>query len=110
MSLSGTLVSTAITVAAVIAPAAVPSIGAGAQAATETEFIAFRPERRDATPELINALQLPDGFRLNVFARDLGHAAIMAVDADGAVYVTQLRQSRVTVLRDTNNGFQSSLV
>ncbi|MCX5771045.1 MAG: PQQ-dependent sugar dehydrogenase [Candidatus Hydrogenedentes bacterium] len=103
MSLSSNLASTAITAAAVIVLAVVPSTGAVAQDATETQFTAFRPERRDATPERINALQLPDGFRLNVFARDLGNARIMAVDVDGAVYLTQPLQNRVTVLRDTDN-------
>jgi len=71
MRLSGILGLTGITVAAVMALGVVSSMGAVAQAATETEFIAFRPERRDVTPP---------------------------------------RQNRVMVLRDTNNGFQSSLV
>jgi len=78
MSPSGALASTAITVAAVIALAAVPCMAAGAQAATETGFIAFRPERRDPTPDLINALRLPDGFRL-VFARRLRNIIARAV-------------------------------
>ena len=103
MTLSGILVWTATAAAAVIAPAAVQFTAAAAQDPTETEFIAFRPERRDPTPDLINSLRVPDGFRVNVFASDLGHARIMAVDDDGAVYLTQPRQNRVTILRDTNN-------
>jgi len=62
MRLSGILGLTGITVAAVMALGVVSSMGAVAQAATETEFIAFRPERRDVTSELINALEVPEGF------------------------------------------------
>lgn len=102
MGPSGTLALRAMIAAAMIA-AAVPFMAAVAQDATATEFIAFRPERREPTPERINSLQAPEGFRLNVFARGLGHARIMAVDEDGVLYLTEPQENRVTALIDTNN-------
>jgi glucose/arabinose dehydrogenase len=64
---------------------------------------AFRPESREPTQERIDALELPEGFRIAVFARDLGHARMMAVDpGDGTVYLTNPNQDRVLAIRDTD--------
>ncbi|QJT07835.1 sorbosone dehydrogenase family protein [Oceanidesulfovibrio marinus] len=68
----------------------------------DTGMEAFVPSPRQPTAERIQQLRLPDGFRIDIFARDLGHARMMAVDSDGAVYLTTPDQNRVLVLRDTN--------
>ncbi len=67
-----------------------------------TESRAFSPDRVDATDERIAQLKLPEGFRINVFARDLGHARMLCVAEDGTVYLTRPRQNRVTRLRDVD--------
>lgn len=67
-----------------------------------TGMEAFVPSPRTPSSERVEQLQLPDGFRIDFFARNLGHARMMAVDTDGAVYLTTPTQNRVLELRDTN--------
>lgn len=61
---------------------------------------AFRPEKREVTPERVGQLRLQQGFRIQVFASDVGHARMLAVGPDGTVYVTNPNQARVMALRD----------
>ncbi|HEX6962295.1 MAG TPA: PQQ-dependent sugar dehydrogenase, partial [Lacipirellula sp.] len=63
---------------------------------------AFRPESTPVTQELIDQLDLPDGFRINIFAKDLGHARMLEVGDDGTVYLTAPKQGKVIALRDTD--------
>jgi glucose/arabinose dehydrogenase len=63
----------------------------------------FLPERRDFTPERLRQLKLPPGFKVNVFARDLGNPRMIAVGDDNTVYVTCHDQGRVVALRDKQN-------
>lgn len=44
---------------------------------------ALRPELRDATDARVSSLDLPDGFQVQVFARELGHARMIAAAPDG---------------------------
>lgn len=67
-----------------------------------TDSRAFSPRGVDATDERIARLKLPEGFKINVFARDLGHARMIHVAGDGTVYLTRPNQGEVTRLRDTN--------
>jgi hypothetical protein len=60
----------------------------------------LRPERRDATEERIRRLKVPAGFAVDVFARDLGRARILAVADDGTVYVSRPDPGDVLALRD----------
>ena len=71
--------------------------GASAEEA-RVEGVAFRPERRDATEERVATLQVPDGFRVNVFARDLGGPRMMAFGSD-TLYVTRPEEGDVLALR-----------
>ena len=71
---------------------------------------AFRPERRDATDERIAQLKLPPGFAINVFARDLGHARMIAVAEDGTVYLTCQDQGRVLKLQDKDGDGRAEVV
>jgi glucose/arabinose dehydrogenase len=59
---------------------------------------AFSPARRDATPARIAQLKLPPGFRVDVFARDLGHPRMLHVADDGALWVTVPRAGEVVRL------------
>ena len=54
----------------------------------------FYPQRVDATDRL-SSLQLPEGFAVDVFARDLKNARMMAIADDGAVYLTRPDQGDV---------------
>ncbi len=57
-----------------------------------------RPERRDATEDHIRQLQVPPGFTIEVFARNLGNPRMMVVDADGTVYVSRPETDDVVAL------------
>lgn len=74
------------------------SIDAGAPVDREV----FRPEERPATPELIASLSVPAGFRLNVFAEDLGHARMLATQGS-FVYLTRPMQGDVIRLSDLDS-------
>ena len=50
-------------------------------------------------PPELSALKLPDGFRVQRFAADLGNARILAVSPAGHVYVTRREQADVLLLK-----------
>jgi glucose/arabinose dehydrogenase len=61
-----------------------------------------RPERRDFSPALLQQLKVPSGFKVGVFASNLGNPRWMAVGPDGSVYVTINDMSQVVRLADGN--------
>ncbi len=63
---------------------------------------AFRPEEMPVTDELISRLKVPDGFKVNVYAKDLLNARMLAVADDGTVYLTRREQNDVVMLPDKN--------
>jgi glucose/arabinose dehydrogenase len=50
-------------------------------------------------------LRVPDGFRIEKFAENVGNARILAVGADGSVYVTRREQGDVLMFKVGANGF-----
>src|SRR6476661_2273267 len=48
-------------------------------------------------------LQVPPGFRVNVFAQDLSGPRFMAVGPDGALYVADRGRNRVVALPDADH-------
>lgn len=60
----------------------------------------FEPERRELTDDRLRQLRAPDGFRVNVFAKDLGEPRMLSVAPDGTVYVTLRNQGEVAALND----------
>lgn len=54
------------------------------------------------TPDHIAGLDLPDGFRLNIFARDLGGPRMIAVADEGVVFVTRPGSGDVIALEDAD--------
>ena len=54
------------------------------------------------TPEMLSRLTLPAGFKVDIFAQDLGNARMMQVMDNGDVYLTRREQGDVLLLRDTN--------
>lgn len=81
-----------------------PPEGANVQGAIEAEVTGhvLRPEKVDASPERIAAIDVPAGFRISVWAEGLEKPRWMAVSGDGNVYVTSREAGTVTRLRDTD--------
>lgn len=75
-----------------------------AQAAEELvqqrEGHAVVPRSVEPTDELIGRLKMPEGFRISVFARGLGQPRMLAVGADGTVYVTRRSAGDVLAMQD----------
>jgi len=61
----------------------------------------FKPQKVAATPKAIKSLKLPAGFKINVFASNLGKPRMMVVH-NNQVYVSR-RSGEITMLTDTNN-------
>lgn len=60
------------------------------------------PEVRRPTRELISSLKLPEGFKIGIFAEELGAPRMICVGDDGTVYVTRREAGDVIALRDTD--------
>lgn len=60
------------------------------------------PERLEFDQSLVKKLQLPKGFQINVFGKDLGNPRKSAIAPDGTVYVTRREQGDVIALIDRN--------
>jgi glucose/arabinose dehydrogenase len=61
-----------------------------------------RPQQIPFRQEYLRRFEIPDGFKINVFASGLGNPRMMTVAEDGSVYVTRPEQSDVISLKDTN--------
>jgi len=61
----------------------------------------FRAERRDFIDDYLSRLHLPAGFKINVFAKDVGKPRMIAIADDGTVYITR-RSNDVVALKDTD--------
>lgn len=75
---------------------------AGSTGTEGIERDVLRPVSRAPTPELIDSLQVPSGFELSVFARDLEHARMLAVH-ERHIYLTRPMQGDVLLLSDSND-------
>jgi glucose/arabinose dehydrogenase len=62
----------------------------------------FQPAQREFADSFVESLVLPAGFQARIFARNLGKPRMMAVAADGTVYVTRPDQNDVVALQDNN--------
>lgn len=60
------------------------------------------PELLEFNESLVQQLRMPAGFRINVFAKDLGNPRNIAIAPDGTVYVTRREEQDVIALRDRN--------
>ena len=61
----------------------------------------YEPAKLEPTDERVRALRLPAGFRVRKFA-EVSNPRMLAVGADGTVYVTQREPGTLTMLRDTD--------
>lgn len=87
--------------AAFVSDAAVDE-DAGTQGTEGIERDVLRPVSRAPSAELIASLQVPSGFKLTVFARELKHARMLAVH-ERHVYLTRPMQGDVVLLQDMND-------
>ncbi|MDQ3397415.1 MAG: PQQ-dependent sugar dehydrogenase [Deinococcota bacterium] len=62
----------------------------------------MQPEEREPSEELMQSLQLPEGFEITIFAEGLGNPRKLAIAEDGTVYVTRRSEGDVLMLRDSN--------
>ncbi|MET0621358.1 MAG: YbhB/YbcL family Raf kinase inhibitor-like protein [Pyrinomonadaceae bacterium] len=61
----------------------------------------YEPAKLEPSDELVARLRLPEGFRVQKFA-ELQNPRMLAVGADGTVYVSQREPGTVAMLRDTD--------
>lgn len=82
-------------------PSQPPDAGLGGRDDDGVDRDVLRPTPRAPTEALIRSLALPPGFALGVYARDLGHARMLAVHGPH-VYLTRPRQGDVLRLEDAD--------
>ncbi|GAB1545251.1 sorbosone dehydrogenase family protein [Scytonema sp. NUACC21] len=58
------------------------------------------PGQLEFNESLLQQLKLPAGFRINVFAKDLGNPRMLAVAPDGTIFVTRRQQGDILALLD----------
>ncbi|MCP6757245.1 MAG: sorbosone dehydrogenase family protein [Fischerella sp. CENA71] len=67
----------------------------------------FATKSASKSPQVVSipanpTLRVPPGFKVNVFAQDLDAPRWLALTPNGDVLVTETRQNRIRLLRDTN--------
>lgn len=72
--------------------------GTDVQSAVHT----FKPAKVAASPQRIQALQVPAGFQIRPLAEGLQNPRIIAVAPDGKIYVSRRDQGDVLLLEDQN--------
>ena len=82
------------------APAAAQGNNKEVVAASVSSHI-FKPAKVEATDERIAQLRPPAGFTVTKFADGLDAPRMIAVAANGDVYVSNRKQGTITLLRDT---------
>src|SRR3954463_11527022 len=86
----------------VLAVALAATVTGTATAQVRIESAVDRPMRLPWNPSTPRELRAPAGFTINAFATGLGSPRMMAVGADGTVYVTRGDSGDVVALRDVN--------
>lgn len=87
-------------VAGMLACSAIAQQGDGTRVGIAT--VINKPNKIDATAARMAALKVPAGFRVTPFATGLKNARILAVAADGTVYLSRRDQGDVLMLRDSD--------
>jgi glucose/arabinose dehydrogenase len=83
-------------------PVGTPDGGDGAHPPDAYMIVSDRPARRDFSPALLQQLRVPTGFKVAVYAGNLGSPRMLAQGPGGAVYVTNREPGEVVRLIDTN--------
>lgn len=82
-----------------------PAAGAQGQPAERVGISSqtFRPQQLEFDETLMERIKVPEGFRVDVFAKNLKDARMMAVGPDGTVYLSRRDPGEVVALKDTDN-------
>ena len=91
------------------APAAAQGNNKDVVAASVSSHI-FKPAKVEATDERIAQLRLPAGFTVTKFADGLDAPRMIAVAANGDVYVSNRKQGTITLLRRDLQGIARTAV
>lgn len=91
------------------APAAAQGNNKEVVAASVSSHI-FKPAKVEATDERIAKLRLPAGFTVTKFADGLDAPRMIAVAANGDIYVSNRKQGTITLLRDTSRSGRAKVV
>ncbi len=89
----------------VLISASLTGIAAEKDKKSETESTVsnvVRPKQKDFSEERLPQLKLAPGFKINVFAKGIDNARMLAVAEDGTVFVTQPGKGQVSALRDND--------
>lgn len=68
------------------------------------------PEKKDFEEDLLDLLETPEGFTIQIFAADLVNPRMIAVSDEGTVYVTIQKEDKVVSLKDTDGDGQADQV
>lgn len=68
------------------------------------------PRAVKPSAETLARLQVPAGFKVSIFADGLGNARLLAVAADGSIYLTRRAEGDVMLLRDTDSDGRADVV
>ena len=68
----------------------------------DVQGVIYQAGNTQPTPELINQLKVPAGFKVSVFAEKLINPRMLAVADDGTVYVTRRDIGDCVMLKDTD--------
>ncbi|MBW4568323.1 MAG: sorbosone dehydrogenase family protein [Tolypothrix carrinoi HA7290-LM1] len=68
----------------------------------QVEGYLVTPQQLEFDESLLQQLKIPAGFRISVFAKDLGNPRMLAIGPDGTVYVTRREQGDILALSDRN--------
>lgn len=90
---------------ALIPQGALAQQGDGTDVAISTHVV--KPALVEATPERIAALDLPEGFSIEPFAKELKNIRIIAVSEAGFIYVSRREQGDVILLKDADQDGQA---
>lgn len=69
---------------------------------TAVRHTVFKPGPVEPTAARVDALRMPEGFTVEIFASGLLNPRILAVHPDGHVYVSRREQGDVVLLHDTD--------
>lgn len=62
----------------------------------------YEPRAEKPGPDFAASLKVPAGYRVSVFAEDLGNARMLAVAPDGTVYLSRRTEGDIVMLKDGN--------
>ncbi|MDX6804528.1 YbhB/YbcL family Raf kinase inhibitor-like protein [Terrihabitans rhizophilus] len=90
---------------ALVAPAAAQEVGKYSNVQITGHIL--EPRKVEATDEKVQGLKVPQGFKVQVFARETVNPRILAVGPKGQVYASRRNVGDIIMLRDTNGDGQA---